>query len=71
MSERPRVATLQRYGGNEVAFVARFLVNVFNAPADFYEIYCDVEESWKLSDTWEDNEGQMSVECCVKRTLWL
>jgi hypothetical protein len=54
VSERLRVATLQRYGGNEVTFVARFLMNVFNAPADFYEIYCDVEESWWFSDTRGD-----------------
>lgn len=70
MSERLRVATLQRNGGNEVAFIARFIVNVFNTPADFYEIDCDVEGSWRFSDTRGDNEGQMSVECCVKRTLW-
>lgn len=76
MSERVRVATLQRHGGNEVAFVASFVVNVFNEPADFYEIYCDVEESWRFCDTRGDkwtarDKWVLSVECCVKRTLWL
>ena len=50
MSGRLRVATLQRYGGNEVAFVTRFLMNVFNEPADFCGNYCDVEENWGYSD---------------------
>jgi hypothetical protein len=25
-------------------------MGVFDAPADFYEIYCDVEENWRFSD---------------------
>jgi hypothetical protein len=43
VSERLRGATQQRYGETEVAFVTRFLVNVFSSPAEFCEIKGGVE----------------------------
>jgi hypothetical protein len=54
VSERLSVANLLRYGGNEVAFMACVLMTVFSAHADFYEIYCDVEKSWRFSETQDD-----------------
>jgi hypothetical protein len=39
-----------------VAFVALFVMNVFNEPVEFYEIYCDGEKSWRFNgkrgDKW-------------------
>jgi hypothetical protein len=49
VSESLRVATLQTYGGKEETFIARFLMNVFNAPAD-----CDKEESCRFRDKRDD-----------------